>query len=255
MMARRLAQSNHRPKILRRREYRWIRAAVQLLVAGGKVSDRLPDVATVSAALSLVQSDLTRPALNGCLVTSGATIPTVAKAVQQPEDVILAYSDLFFNVIDRRGDLAYIRKLVAGQFNEGLLLGTLPPTDDEELLQVGFRGTIEDVLRHAGWIAGTANDSNEVISDRILRHLLVAADAWTGSGRSLHQPPPAMVTHAIDYLKRSKADAANDAPVQIGSSFGALMREQLELDATTIRGSIAMLAQQQTNSPIRPNAA
>lgn len=238
-LAERLAKSGCTCTLLKRPAYRWVRAAMQLLTAGQSASRRLKDVTVVSQAREIHEFDLLRPVVNAALMTRNATARSVADALHLDVAVVEAYDSLFFSILDRKNDLAYVRKLL-GSGDKSLLIVSrhVAPSDEEVLLSVGFKGTIEDVLRHAGCTGGAGDETMEDLSKRLLRNLLVAGADWTASPNCLRQSPPAMVAHAIDLVKKSKSDPAQEAPIQLGMNIGSLMREQLERDAQQIRRGV-----------------
>ena len=238
-LAKRLATSGRNSTLLKRPTYRWLRAAVQLLTAGPSASRRLKDVTVVSQARGIHEIDQLRPVVNAALMTRDVTARTVADALHLDVAVVEAYDSLFFNILDRKNDLAYVRKLLgSGDSSQLMVSRHIAPSDEEVLLSVGFKGTIEDVLRHAGCMGGAGDDSTEDLSNRVLRNLLIAGADWTASPNCLRQSPPAMVAHAIDLVKKSKSDSTQEAPIQLGMNIGSLMREQLERDAQQIRRGV-----------------
>ncbi|MEY3894902.1 MAG: hypothetical protein RLZZ214_421 [Verrucomicrobiota bacterium] len=238
-LAERLAKSGHSSTLLKRPAYRWVRAAVQLLTVGPRASRRLKDVTVVSQAREIHEADQLRPVVNAALMTRDATARSVADALHLDVAVVDAYSNVFFNVLDRRNDIGYVRKLLGvGDSSPLMVPRHIATSDEEELLSVGFKGTIEDVLRHAGCVGGAGDESTEDLSNRVLRNMLVAGADWTASPNCLRQSPPAMVAHAIDLVKKSKSDSTQEAPIQLGMNIGSLMREQLERDAQQIRRGV-----------------
>lgn len=112
-LAERLAVSRRTCPILKRREFRWIRAARNLHTGGVTAAKHLRDLEIVKQARFLHKSPEIRPILNALLMTRDATAQTVAEALNiKPVEVVEAYGDLFFSVLGRKEDLAYILNLL-----------------------------------------------------------------------------------------------------------------------------------------------
>lgn len=104
----------------------------------------------------------------------------VAAAFRIKPTVVEAYSDLFFNVLGRKEDLAYVRSIMGGGKADLLFSGAAMPADDEILLSAGFEGTLVDVLRFAG-LTQDEDLSVDDLKKRLIRNGLKTAVKWSGS--------------------------------------------------------------------------
>lgn len=239
-LAGRLVRSRRNCALLKRPAYRWIQCAVALLSGGASASRRLKDVAMVALARDIHESDALRPIMNAALITRNATTQSVADALNLPSSAVEAYQCLFFNVLDRRDDLAYVRKIVGGgKVASRIFAVKAAPSDDEVLLAAGFDGSIDDILMQAGCGGGAGEQSVSALADRLLRNTLVAGAKWTGSPMALKQAPPAMVSHAFDFAKKAYAEPTEVTDVHQSGGIGSFLRDQLEQDAATIRDGLA----------------
>jgi hypothetical protein len=207
-LAERLAVSRRSCAILKRREYRWIQAAKNLHSGGVIATKHLKDMEVVEQARQLHESDEIRSVLNAVLLTRGATAQTVADALKiKPVDVIEAYNDLFFNVLNRKDDLGYLRKLLGHGRNDSLFIDVSSlPTAEENLLAAGFKGSIDDVLRLAGFATESDDETEEELSSRMTRKMLKIAGDYLDTPDALKKAPPAIVSHALDMVKKSKVE-------------------------------------------------
>lgn len=238
VLAERLSASGRNCTLLNRPAYRWILAAVQMLNGGPRASRRLKDPEIVSQAREIHASEM-RPVINAALMTPAATARSVAKALNLDTTVVEAYESLFFNILERKNDIAYVRKLLgAGESSPLMVSRHTTPSDEEVLLSIGFKGTLEDVLRQVGGTGGAGDESVEELSERLLHNLLAAGADWTASPGSRRLAPPALVTHAIDFVKKSKVEKPDEVQPQAGLGIGSLLRDQLEKDAATIRRGV-----------------
>ena len=237
--AERLVRAGRSCSLLKRPEYRWVRATVQFLTGGECASRRLRDGVVVSQAREIHDSDLMRPIINAALMTRDATVGSVAAALNLDSSLVDAYECLFFNILDRRSDLGYVRKLMgAGESSPLMISRQTTPSDEDVFLSVGFHGSMEDVLKHAGCIGGAGDESVEGLTDRLLGSLLAAGADWVGSPTASRQPPPALVTHAIDFAKKMKVEPKQETPFDPGMSIGSMLSKQLEMDADHIRRGV-----------------
>ena len=242
-LAERLAKSGRNCILLKRPEYRWIRAALQFLTGSESASRHSKEHAVVSQASEIHDSDRMRPILNGALMTRDATVDSVAAALGLDAAVVEAYDSLFFNITDRKSDLAYVRKLLGSGDSSPLMVSPhAAPSNEEGLLAVGFNGTIEDVLKHAGCVGGAGSESIGELSDRLLRNLLAAGADWVASPNSRRHSPPPMVAYAISLAGKVKAEPAEEAFSGFGVGFGSMISAQLERDADQVRRSMDLKA-------------
>ncbi|MEY3895814.1 MAG: hypothetical protein RLZZ214_1334 [Verrucomicrobiota bacterium] len=93
-LAGRLAESHLNSTLLNRPAYRWLRAAVQLLMTGQSASRRLKDDTVVSQAQDIHESDMLRPVVNAALMARDATARSVSDALHPDAAVVEASLDV-----------------------------------------------------------------------------------------------------------------------------------------------------------------
>ena len=250
-LAERLAVSRRPCPILKRREFRWIQAARNFHTGSATAAKHLRDVEIVEHALGLHESAEIRPILNAILMTHDATAETVAEALNiKPAAVVEAYNDLFFNALGRKEDMAYIRNLLGhGKSSFLFIRDTDLLTEEENLLAVGFHGTIEHVLRLAGFATDSADETEEALASRLSRKTLKLAANYLDSPDALKKAPPAIVSHALDMVKKSKVEltpASN--PDGLGDFVGSA-RAILEKNKKIVEASIEHTTNQEAQHP------
>jgi len=244
-LAERVAGSSSNSPLLKRPEFRWVRAAAHLLRGGVMASRHLRDTGVVAQAHAL-HSSATCPVLNATLMTNEASVQSVAEAFKiDSSDVVEAYTDLFFNVLDRKGDLVFLQGILrSGNASSLFLSNSSLPTEEESLLAVGFRGTIEDVFRAAGWSEDEDDVCEDELSRQVTRKVLQSGVRYLSSPNALKQGPPAIVSHAIDISKKSKVEPSVPHNVEVGD-FASSARDVLSGDALRLRKAV----QSGTNEP------
>jgi hypothetical protein len=250
-LAERLAVSRRPCALIKHREYRWIRAARNLHTGGVIATKHLRHTEVVEQARGLHESDEIRPVLNALLMTRDATAQSVAEALNiKPVAVVEAYGDLFFSVLGRKDDLAYLGKILGRGKTDFLFIDSSTlPTAEENLLAAGFTGTIDDVLRLAGFATDSDDLTEEALTSRLTRRLLKTAADYLDSPDALKKAPPTIVTHALDMVKKSKVEQtpAFD-PGGLGEFVGTA-REILAKNKKIVEASIEHTTHQEALLP------
>lgn len=248
-LAQRLAGSGRTCPLLKRREYRWIQAAKNLHSGGVTATKHLRDVEVVEFARDLHESDEVRPVLNALLMTRDATAESVAEALHiKPVDVVEAYGDLFFNVLGRKQEMAFIRNLLwQGETASSFICHSSLPTHEENLLAAGFRGSIDDVLRLAGFATDSDDETEEELSSRLTRKMLKIGANFLDTPEALKKAPPAIVSQALDLLKKSKQEQPPTSDPDGLGDFVSSARGVLEKNKKVVEASI-----EHTNNPKSP---
>lgn len=239
-LAKRLAASRRPCALLKHREFRWIQAARNFHTGGVTAAKHLRDMDVVEQARDLHESAEIRPVLNALLMTRDATAQTVAGALNiKPVTVVEAYGDLFFSVLGRKDDLAYIRNLLGHGKPDSLFIGhaTLP-TAEENLLAAGFAGSIDDVLRLAGFATDSDDETEEALSGRLTRKMLKIGADYLDTPDALKKAPPAIVSHALDMVKKSKVELTPASNPDGLGDFAGTARAILESKKKIVEASI-----------------
>ena len=94
--------------------YRWVSLVLKLVETRFKEGITDPAVMIVSEAdaLNMNRDSPLRVLLNATLLARDATVETVAGALGLDPQLVDAYADLFFNVLDRKDEPAYLQKAV-----------------------------------------------------------------------------------------------------------------------------------------------
>ncbi len=132
--------------------YRWLLRGVRYFESLGKTLATAPDVQAVTEANALHGSADIRVVIQAALLGRDASTESVAAALNLALPVVNAFSDLWFNVVDRKDEPAY--RVKAAEFaltRPGMLFDarSVHP-DDEALLLTGLHGNVQDVIALAG---------------------------------------------------------------------------------------------------------
>lgn len=170
-------------------EFRWVAAAVATL--RGKAD---PDAGPVRAAVGLSKDPDLRPVLEAALVAPDATVAQVADALGLDPDVIGCFSDLFFNVPDRRGDLRFVRAVVHRRRDD-------EDPDLPSLRAVAFKTDLGTLLAAAGYQA--ANHDGRTARDQareVFAQTMAEARIQLAAGGLRQRRPAPALTHALRIL-------------------------------------------------------
>lgn len=246
VLAGRLADSRRPCSILKRPEYRWIRAAVQFLQGEAKATRHLNDVEFVGQTLGLYKSDSIRPVLNAALLTRESTGAVIAKAFKIQEspskihsEVVEAYADLFFNVLDRKDDVIFLQKILGGGRSDSFFVSRSSlPSDEESLLAVGFNGSIAEVFRISGFAREEGDESEEDLQKRVKRNVLKAGAKMLESPAAIKRALPVVASHAIDLVKKAPIEQPVSTDDTFSGEFASMARNILTRDAAQMRSAI-----------------
>lgn len=128
--------------------YRWVSAAVTLRKHGERFGKWFPEVADVTAASDLHAEPRITVALKAALFSTNSTPATVAHSMSLSVPVVQAFDALFFNVLDRKDDLLYRRKIVEDDngYGRDLIRKISGERDWPDLLKIASEGTLQDVM-------------------------------------------------------------------------------------------------------------
>jgi hypothetical protein len=244
-----IADSLRRCSLLKRPEYRWINAAVNLQTLGARASKRLKDTKVVIKARELHESDAIRPALNAALFTREADTEKIAEAFKLTPDVVDAYVTLFFNVPDRKYDPSFISSLIGLRHPARLHTDkSIIPTDEEILLFSGFEGTIESVMKLAGLQCSGEEESDEDLLTRLKHNTLKAAAKWSASPKAWRQNPPTIVSQGFALAGKAELEQPRVTDDDMGE-FHTMARAILDGQRVGVQASIAAKRNAQKTPP------
>ena len=161
-----------------------VRQAVEVLEGRGGREERSEEAGhlAVERAIELNADPPMRYLLQATLISRGATVDAVAEALDLDADSVATYADLFFNVIDRRNELLYIRG-VADLLESGRDFQSEQPLSKEfaEGLREAFHLPLNQVLERGGFTgrgARSDEDSDAAVAHRVTgmnRQVLLAS--------------------------------------------------------------------------------
>jgi hypothetical protein len=186
----------------------------------------------------------TREALRAMLLSKGATIDRVAKAISVDSEIIEAYECLFFNVLDRKADALYLRNLVyPDTLMEEMVKGYFEKANmGQILLRMGYNHSFEDVLHFAGFRQEayqegmTESLSSEQFQKKIMANgCLLSA---TGFLNYEYQVPGINTAKTLVTAAKIGGDAGTGGDEGLGD-FAAAARNILSGDSARMRQAIA----------------
>ncbi|MCF7673733.1 MAG: hypothetical protein K9N23_01485 [Akkermansiaceae bacterium] len=128
--------------------YRWVRHGIALLGSPGIEHGSDPDLLAVHQAMRLDGQPEIRRLLNATLLAFDATVERVAGALAFSVPAVEAYTALYFDVLDRKDDPAFLHTaLRAGSVpRRSMEIPDLVDPVEGVLLLAGIRGTVADVV-------------------------------------------------------------------------------------------------------------
>lgn len=194
-----------------------IRMALTFIGGGGEKLAGDPDFEAVVKAWEIHRSQDMRHLLHAMLLPLESDAETVAEIMGVAPKVVETFGALFFNVLDRREDLPYLRKIIKNA-----------PAGEADLLMVGLNGTVDDVMHAAGCGGHAAEQSVESLTDRVRHNMMAVGAAWTVAPGK--KAPPALVAQAMAFVQRPATEFAGDEKTREPGAFSEFVRAQLEAD-------------------------
>ncbi len=212
--AERFAQIDHVPEFLDEPEYNSIRLAMAH-ISGARCRDQdLPLLQAVGKARAIQQAPSGATLLKAMLLTAGASAESVGEALGLEPEVVLAFNDLFYNVLHRKDDMYYLNMILRHA------------TAREDLLHVGLNGSIDDVFHAAGYAGRASERSADSLAGQLRQRVLAAGVAWCGV-RARKPRPLAAQAYA---LIRTQAEPAPQPEHARCGLLSELLGKQLEED-------------------------
>ena len=225
------------PAALKDPECRWVRKAMEFLRdTNARVSD--PELQTVCDALTLHCKPDNKVVLRAALLARDVTVDSVAEALNMLPPLVEAYEELFFNVLDRKSDRAYLQDAVRVALTP---LGHVYMANNEdplhrELLMTGLNGTLQDVIN----LVSGQEQTLEETAQSLTKDVLAEGKAWMTANRGSAATPPPIVKEALDYAKRTTARTAETTgEPQSAGEFARMAYEALDLDLMHLKDDLA----------------
>jgi hypothetical protein len=188
------------------------------------------DYQDISAAKALLTPAMhaTRVMLEGLLVSSNMTLTKCATMTGLPLEAVRAFEKLFFNVLDRRKDIAYMQHVVYPhgrlvEMVEGYLFNT--PLGDI-IRRSGYSNGTEDVMFLLGTAPDAVNALEQASDTRRLEALIMSMGAVIARNGGLHQPGLPGISHARQLITAGKLGGTQTDEHPMSSDMqGTLMQE------------------------------
>jgi hypothetical protein len=229
--ARRQAGLPGSPKFLAAPTFKWVRAATTLLRDGHPGKDKA--LRCVAEACALRERPDLRPVLHAALITPDATSATVAAGLGLDPEVVECYSDLFFNVMDRRDEKSYVRALVHPRTR-------LAEIEDEgdhaavdlALMRVAFHTDLATLLAAAGYGGGPAEaaDDPRELSRRLMADVMANARPLVAAGWLNRSKPPQALAEAMKLVREAASELLAEPETKSGESMCAAILAHLKED-------------------------
>ena len=227
------------PLVKKKNRFHRVSAAIALLLAEQRGGAPASEALVVSQARELDGSPSVRPVLRAALLAVDATLELVATSLKLSVEVVDAYQDLFFNVLDRKDDFEYISKLVGGDNSPSVAFAReqAKVSATDPLLAVARIGTVQDVMVAAG-LSNAEELSSAAVSETLRRNALSAAIAWFADPGNQNKAPSQLVALGLDLVKRMSQQPDQAETADASSGMGAFFASQFESDGTNIRGGM-----------------
>jgi hypothetical protein len=219
-----LGQTERMSSVLKRHGYRWVDAAIFWKRGGDGAARWIPDVADVAAAYDLHADTETTILLRAALFATDSTPETVAHAMSLLVTVVQAFDALFFNVLDRKKDVTYRRKIVEDDSGYGrdMIRKIRGESGCPDLLEIAFQGTLHEVM-----VAARRSSEDQTEGNLVRRTRLVALRAAAESNRGKKSP---LVSLGLSIAREWQDDGS--AQVETGTLDDPFLKELLEDSAS-----------------------
>ncbi len=146
--------------------------------------------------------------LNAALIAKDSTIEMVANALNHPLEVVEAYEALFFNVVDRRHDIMYLRNVAYPntRLEEELENYLVETPLDVLLLRIGYNRGFKEVLYAAGLQENPeANLTAAEATERFQHEMLVTGCKLATAGFLNYEKQHPVIKATLEFIKASKS--------------------------------------------------
>lgn len=183
----------------------------------------------IALALASQEMQTSRTAVEGLLLSKGATHLSVARDTRLPLEGIVAFERLFFNVLDRKEDTMFLQSIL---YPHGRLVELM----DDYLQQSGFRQLVlragynngaEDVM----YLVGASNSAVDAISKadspQRLEGLIMAYGHMLARIGGLNQGRLSGLNNAKQLLTAGKLGGEELEDRPMGQDFSQTVRQEL----------------------------
>ena len=209
-------------------DFPWIRRAYNVQRFGNKLNPRaFENNEPTATAISWEMPEFYNYGImvKGLLLAPDATVEKIAELTNLNIDAIRAYEQLFFNVLDRKADTAYLCRLVYpnGIISEMLPDHHIPANLETQVLSAGYKNGMKAVMHLMGARGMLEHKSDDATS--LEREIMANANFYARNG-GLNQNHPAVQQgrQLLAAAKKSGQDAGMPAadpggPTSLGSSL------------------------------------
>lgn len=187
-----------------------------------------PDV-ELALALSLGQMRASRVTVEGMLLSQGATVVDVANELKLPAEAILAYERLFFNVIDRKDDTAYLQSIVYphGRMVE-MVEGYFENADLNQLIRrAGYNNGKEDVMYLMGASSSALDAMLQTSNTKQMESLMMTYGYMLARNGGLNQLRTPGVNNARALLTAGKLGGETLDNTPLTQDLSATLKEEM----------------------------
>jgi|GEM_PF-5537072 len=164
------------------------------------------------------------PLLKAALFAGDSTIESVADALTLPAGVVKAFNDLYFNVDQRRGEIAFRRAVVGAILSAPLMFPDHPKagTNLAVMIEIAENGTLEEVLAETG--IGRDAMSDEAIL--LVSRKRIVRGVGKASGKVASGQSPAAAASLLQIMEQLEGTGA--ATPQTGSLEDPFLNQMLQ---------------------------
>ena len=209
-------------------DFPWIRHAYNVQRFGNKLNPRaFENNEPTATAISWQMPEFYNYGImvKGLLLAPDATVEKIAELTNLNIDAIRAYEQLFFNVLDRKADTAYLCRLVYpnGIISEILPDHHIPANLETQVLSAGYKNGMKAVMHLMGARGMLEHKSDDATS--LEREIMANANFYARNG-GLNQNHPAVQQgrQLLAAAKKGSHDAGMPVadpggPTSLGSSL------------------------------------
>jgi hypothetical protein len=182
-------------------------------------------------ALTSPKMKLIRETLEALLVSPGITVEAIADSMRLRPDLIFAYEKLFFNILDRKADHAFIAQIIYpdGRFVEAYENYTNQEDLGQLLKRAGYNNGVYDTLYLAGFSGGLLHSEADKGTANKLEGLIMANGyILARNGWMNQQTNGTGLFNARTLLAAAKQGGADPTPQSPMSSMGRTLVTELK---------------------------
>lgn len=181
-----------------------------------------------------------RRALEGALVVAGATREKVCQMFNFEPEVIDAYETLFWNVVDRAADLAYLQNLIypSGRLEE-MVGGYMQTANLDNLLRrIGYNSGLEDLAWGAGLRLTPVNSTTISVAKEQNERLTLSIGALMLRNFGHYNEQHPQVVSSRQLLAAAKIGGLDESNVGGDDDFSKFAETLLASDVSMLQAKI-----------------